>query len=244
MQATDARFDTFSIEYLGGDLEYSPDDFRLTKTTVRRGQASADLNVFLELDGSWGFGPENKWTFDARLAHTPTTDLQEVFSLSYPVKGTLSGNFQGSGTRIAPIFDANFAIDDVDAKGVHLDRLAGLLHLTHDQYRLSNAEIRSGQGLISGNILYRPGEQDTEFNLTGAHIPLERIAALQTHSIPVSGRFDFDVRGSGPIQSPVAEGNVRLVGLRVGADVQGNFRGQIKSDGETAKIFFGSAINR
>jgi translocation and assembly module TamB len=243
LQATDAQFDNFYFEYLGGDLEYSPDDFHLTKTTVRRGQASADLNVFLELDGSWGFGLENKWTFDTRLAHTPTTDLQQFFSLNYPVKGTLSGTFQGSGTRIAPIFDANFALDDVDAKGIHLDRLAGLLHLSHDQYWLSNAEIRSGQGLITGNILYRPVEQDTQFNLTGSNIPLERIAALQTQSIPVSGRLDFDVRGSGPIRSPVAEGNVRLVGLQVGADVQGNFRGRIKSDGENAKISLVSEIN-
>jgi translocation and assembly module TamB len=243
VQATDARFDNFYFEYLGGDLEYSPDDFRLTKTTVRRGQASADVNVFLELDGAWGFSPESKWTFDARLTHAPTGDIQEIFSLNYPVKGVLSGSFHGSGTRIAPIVDANFALDDMDAKGVHLDRLAGLLHLSHDQYRLSNAEIRSGPGLVTGNILYRPVEQETEFNLTGANIPLEKIGALQTQSISVSGRLDFDVHGSGPIRSPVAEGNVRLVRLQVGSDVQGDFRGRIASDGENAKISLVSEIN-
>ena len=134
------------------------------------------------------------------------------------------------------MFDANFALDDVDAKGIHFDRLAGLLHLTHDQYRLSNAEMRSGQGLVTGNILYRPMVQEAEFNLTGSNIPLNKITALQTQSVPISGRIDFDIRGSGPIRSPVADGTVRLVGLQVGTDVQGNFRGWIKSDGENAKI--------
>jgi translocation and assembly module TamB len=243
LQATDARFDNFYFDYLGGDLEYSPDDFSLTKTTVRRGQAGADVNVFLELDGSWGFSPQSTWTFDARLAHTPTSDVQEIFGLNYPVKGILSGTFHGSGTRVAPLFDANFALDDVDAKGIHLDRVAGLLHLAHDQYRLSNAEIRSGQGLVTGNISYRPVEQDTEFNLNGTNIPLKKIGALQTESIPVTGRLDFDIRGSGPIRSPVADGNVRLVSLQVGADVQGNFRGRIKSDGENAKLSLVSEIN-
>ena len=243
LQATDARFDNFYFDYLGGDLEYSPDDFRLTKTTVRRGQASADVDVFLELDGGWGFSPASQWTFDAKLAHTPTSDVQNVFGLNYPVKGILSGTFHGGGTRIAPLFDANFALDDVDAKGIHLDRFAGLLHVTHDLYQITNGEVRSGQGLVTGNILYRPVEQETEFNLTGASIPLEKIAALQTQSIPVSGRLDFDIRGSGPIRSPAAEGNVRLVGLQVGADLQGNFRGRIKSDGENARISLVSEIN-
>jgi len=220
----------FYFEYLGGDLEYSPDDFRLTKTTVRRGQASADVDVSLELDG-WGFSPVSKWTFDAKLAHTPTGDVQEIFGLNYPVKGVLSGTFHGSGTRLAPVFDANFALDDADAKGIHFDRLAGLLHLDHDQYRLSNAEIRSGQGLITGNVLYRPMVQEAEFNLAGTNIPLNKIAALQSQSIPISGRIDFNIRGSGPIRSPVAEGTVRLVALQIGTDVQGNFRGRIKSDG-------------
>jgi translocation and assembly module TamB len=243
LQATDARFDNFYFDYLGGDLEYSPDDFRLTKTTVRRGQASANVDVFLELDGGWGFSPASKWTFDAKLAHTPTSDVQEVFGLNYPVKGILSGTFHGAGTRVAPLFDANFALDDVDAKGIHLDRFAGLLHLTHNLYQITNGEVRSGQGLVTGNILYRPVEQETEFNLTGTNIPLEKIAALQTQSIPVSGRLDFDIRGRGPIRSPIAEGNVRLVGLQVGADLQGNFRGRIKSDGESAKISLVSEIN-
>jgi translocation and assembly module TamB len=243
LQATDARFDNFYFEYLGGDLEYSPDDFRLTKATVRRGQASADVDVSLELDGSWGFSPASKWTFDAKLAHTPTGDVQELFGLNYPVKGVLSGTFHGSGTRLAPIFDANFALDDVDAKGIHFDRLAGLLHLAHDQYRLSNAEMRSGQGLITGDVSYRPLGQEAEFNLSGTNIPLNKVAALQTQSIPISGRIDFDIHGSGPIRSPVGEGTVRLVGLQVGTDVQGNFRGRIKSDGENATMRLVSEIN-
>ncbi len=243
LQATDARFDNFYFDYLGGDLEYSPDEFSLTKTTVRRGQASADVNAVLELDGSWGFSPQSAWTFDARLAHTPTSDVQQIFGLNYPVKGILSGTFHGSGTHVAPLFDANFALDDVDAKGIHLDRVAGLLHLAHDQYRLSNAEIRSGQGLVTGNISYRPVEQDTEFNLNGTNIPLNKIGALQTESIPVTGRLNFDIRGSGPIRSPIADGNVRLVGLQVGTDVQGNFRGRIKSDGENVQLSLVSEVN-
>src|SRR5262249_16659188 len=147
-----------------------------TNTIVRRGDASADIDVFLDLD-NWGFTPETQWKFDARLAHAPASDLQQVFGLNLPAKGTLSGSFHGSGTRMAPVFDANFALDNAEIKGNHIDRLAGLLHLTHDQYLLTNGELRSGPGLITGNVLYKPIEQEAEFDLTGRSIPLDKIAA-------------------------------------------------------------------
>jgi translocation and assembly module TamB len=243
LSATDARFDNFYFETLEGDLEYSPDDFRLTKTTIHRGQTSANIDVFLKLDGAWGFVPQSEWTFDAQLQHAPTSDIQELFGTNYPAKGILSGTFHGSGTRIMPVFDANFTIEDAEAKGVHLDLLGGQLHLAHDEYRFTNAELRSGRGRVTGNVLYQPVEEATEFNLAGTNIPLEKIAALQSASVPVSGRLDFDVRGRGPIRAPVAEGNIRLVNLQVGPDVQGDFRGQIASDGQTARLSLVSEIN-
>jgi translocation and assembly module TamB len=243
LDATDARYDNLFFESLVGDLEYSPDGFRLTKTTVRRGQSSAGVDVSLQLDGAWSFLPQSPWTFDAKLQHAPTSDLQELFGTNYPAKGFLSGTFHGSGTRIVPMFDANFTFDDLDAKGFHFDYFAGLLHLAHGEYRLSNAELRSGQGRVTGNISYRTEGQETEFDLAGTNIPLAKIAALQTSSIPVSGRLDFDVRGSGPLRAPVAQGNVRLVDLQVGKDVQGNFRGQVTSDGQRAQISLVSEIN-
>ncbi|MGH9744489.1 MAG: translocation/assembly module TamB domain-containing protein [Candidatus Acidiferrales bacterium] len=243
LSATDARFDNFYFETLEGDLEYSPDDFRLTKTAVRRGQTTAVVEVFLKLDGDWGFLPESQWTFDAEMQRAQTNDLQQLFGMNYPATGLLSGIFHGSGTRDAPEFDANFILEDVEAKGVHLDRLGGKLHLAHDEYRLSNADIRNGQGHVTGDILYRPLEAETEFNLTGTNIPLDKIAALQTASIPVAGMLNFDIRGKGPIRAPVAQGSVRLVALQVGPDVQGNFRGEVASDGQTAKISLASEMN-
>ncbi len=243
VDATDARYDNLYFETLNGDLEYSPDGFRLTKTKVHRGQSSAEIDVSLQLDGAWSFLPQNNWTFDAKLQHAPTNDLQELFGTNYPAKGFLSGTFHGSGTRIVPMFDANFAFNDLDAKGFHFDYFAGLLHLAHGEYRLSNAELRSGQGRVTGNISYRTEGQETEFNIAGMNIPLAKIAALQTSSIPVTGRLDFDVRGSGPIQAPVAQGNVRLVDLQVGKDVQGNFRGHLTSDGQNARVSLVSEIN-
>jgi translocation and assembly module TamB len=244
MHATQARYDTLYWDDIEGDLEYSPDNFRLTKTVVRRGQTSADVEVWLQLDGAWSFLPRSAWTLDTRLKHAPTGDVQEIFGTNYPASGFLSGTFHGSGTRIAPVMEANFVVEEAEARGFHFDRLAGQLHLAHDEYRLSRAELRKDMGRVGGDILYRPIKQEVEFNLNGAGIPLERFSALQIPMLPVTGRLEFELRGRGPLRAPNAEADLRLLHLQIGSDLQGDFRGHLSSDGQTARISLASEMTR
>ncbi|MGH9715025.1 MAG: translocation/assembly module TamB domain-containing protein [Candidatus Acidiferrales bacterium] len=244
LHATRARYDNLYWDEIEGDLDYSPDAFRLAKTVVRRGQTSADIDVWLKLDGAWSFLPQSAWTLDVQLKHAPTADVQEIFGTDYPVNGFLSGTFQGSGTRVAPVMDGNFVLEEVEAKGFRFDRLSGQLHLAHDEYRLSHAALRKDTGKVAGDFLYRPVEQETEFNITGTGIPLDKISALQFQLLSVSGSLQFDLRGSGPIRTPHAEGNLRLVNLQIGSDLQGDFRGQLSSDGQNAHIVLASEMTR
>ena len=244
MHATKARYDTLFWDDIEGDLDYSPDAFRLTKSVVRRGQTSANLEVWLKLDGAWSFLPQSEWTLEARLKHAPTGDVQEIFSTNYPASGFLSGTFRGSGTRAAPVIDADFILEEAETKGFHFDRLAGQLHLAHDEYRLSHAELQRGSGRVAGDLLYRPAEQEVEFNLTGAGIPLEKFPALRTPMLPVAGLLEFNVRGSGPLRAPNAEADLHLLHLQIGSDLQGDFRGHLSSDGQTAHISLASEMTR
>ena len=244
LRATEARYDTLYWDELEGDLEYSPDDFRLLHCVVRRGQTTANMNVSLQLDGDWSFLPQSAWTLDAVLQHAPTADIQDVFGTGYPVSGFLSGTFRGSGTRSAPVFDADFIFEDAEAKGFRFDRLSGLLHLAHDDYRLTRAELRKGSGRVAGDVAYRPLEQESEFRVSGSGIALEQFSALQTPLLPIAGRLEFDLQGSGPLLAPKAQGEIRLAGLQIGSDLAGNFRGQLSSDGQSARVSFASEMTR
>ena len=130
------------------------------------------------------------------------------------------------------------------AKGFHFDQLKGQLHLAHDEIRLSRAELRRDTGRVAGDVLYRPAEQTTEFNLAGTGIPLEKFAALQKTSMPIAGELDFNLRGDGPIRAPAAHGEIQLVGLKVGTDNEGNFRAQVESDGKNAQVTFNSEMSK
>jgi translocation and assembly module TamB len=242
--ATRARYDTLYWDSIDGDLEYSLDLFRLTKATVKRGQFSATVDAQLDLDGDWSFVPTSTWMLKAAVERGPTADLQAMLGTDYPVTGFLSGDFQGGGTNALPVLDGNFVLDDIQAKGVRFDQLRGQVHLAHDEIRLSRAELRRDTGKIAGNVLYRPAEQTTEFDLSGSGIPLEKFAALQKSSLPIAGQLAFNMRGEGPIRAPAAHGEVRLVGLKVGTDNEGDFRAQVESDGQNAQVTFNSEMSK
>jgi translocation and assembly module TamB len=244
LHATEAHYADYYWNNIDGTFEYSPDDMRLTKTTVQRGQMSALIDLSLKLDGAWSFLPTSPWTLEAHIDRAPSEDVQEMFETKYPIKGFLSGDVRGSGTREAPVLDANLVLDDFDTKGVHFDRLSGQLHWTGDEIRLTGADLRQAAGRVTGDFLYRPQDQTTEFNLAGSDISLSGIQALQTASLPIAGQLAFNLKGSGPLLKPTAQGDLKLASLKIGTEVQGDFTGKVTSDGNSAQVSLDSALAR
>jgi translocation and assembly module TamB len=225
-------------------MDYSPSAFVLKNAILRRGPASASLNLSLQFDGDWSFLPSNSWSLDGRIAHASTGDLQGIFETKYPVTGGLSGDIHASGTRGAPIVDANFLVENIETKGWHFDRLNGQLHWQQDEIRVSHAELHQGAALVAGDILYRPAEQQAEFSVTGTAIQLEKLRNLQTAALPIGGQLDFSVRGSGPVRAPIAQGDMHVVNLKMGTESEGDFRGHVASDGRSASVTLSSEPDR
>jgi translocation and assembly module TamB len=237
-------YDWLTADMLDGDMDYSPDGFHLTNARMTRGQTSASLSLNLSFDGDWSFVGSSPWSMNARVENASTEDVESVMATKFPASGRINGTVHAVGTRAAPVLDSNFTIDDLDVKGWHFDRFAGELHWRHDEVRLSHAELRGGSGLIAGDILYRPEEGQTEFNISGTGLALEKIKNLQSSSLAVSGRLDVNLRGSGPLLTPRAQGDLRISNLMLGTESEGDFAGQLTSDGQTAHLVLGSEPQR
>jgi len=236
IRAADARYDTYQWDEIYGDLDYSLDDFKFSKAVVRRGQASVSMDLAMQLDGDWSFVPANVWSLTAQTTHAPSDDVQAMFGTSYPATATISGTLNGGGTSAKPVLDANLILDEIQTKGLHFDRMSGNLHLARDEVRLSHAELGRDSGRVLGDVLYRPMEGTTEFNLTGNGIQLDKIQALQNPSLPVAGKLDFALRGSGPLRAPTGQGDFHVLNLKFGTDEEGDFHGQLDSDGHSVRV--------
>lgn len=243
LDAKNASYDKLAWDEIRGVLEYSPDSFSLTDTTVHWGQTTATGDLSLQFDGDWGFLPSSPWKMDVRTNEGRIEDVQSMFGTNYPTAGLVSGTFRGSGTKQAPVVDADFGIDGLDYRGSHIDRVSGSLHLAHDEWSLTGAVLTQGNAHARGDLLYRPVERQVKFDLSGQGINLENFHALQNPNFPFAGTISFHLNGDGPLLAPVAEGDFHVSDLKIGADVQGNFHGHLTSDGHMAHLTMDSEMN-
>ena len=241
VNATNPEYDNLAWDHLDGDMEYSPDGFLLEKAVVRHGPAVFTMNLWLQFAGNWNFLPSSTWRLDAHVVNAAGDDLQALLSTRYPVTVRLSGDVRGHGTRAGPIFDSNFVAENIVVANFHAERLTGEFHWEPELIKLSNAQLRESFGTVAGDISYQPHDAHIDFNLAGRAIALDRLRPLQTASLSIGGSVDFDLRGSGPLLAPVAQGELKITALSLGKEEEGNFAGRVESDGKTAHLTLASA---
>jgi len=249
IKLTEFAYDGYRADEIEGQMSYSPEEFRLTRARIRRGSAGAQVDLALQFD-DWGFCRGCAWNLETTLERAPLDELQSLVGWDYPARGLLSGHFRGGGTREAPELAGSFDVSGLEALGISLERARGQLSLRRNEIRISNAELRAATrgnggrpaGVITGNFAYYATDHTVAFELTGAVIPLEDIARIQTERLPLGGQLSFQVSGRGPVTAPTAKGSLRLVNFRVGDEVLGSLESKVNSDGQRLLFELGSAM--
>ncbi|HEX9759930.1 MAG TPA: hypothetical protein VGA40_03380, partial [Candidatus Acidoferrales bacterium] len=201
----DAAYGDMFWDEIEGDITYSPTELRLANMRAKRGGAAAAFDMWLTLD-RWRFGPESAWGFEATTERAPTDELQALIGSTVEARGLLTGQFRGRGTRSDPEISGLFDVTDPEAYGFRADRVRGRLDFRRDEVRVSNAEVRLGGGVVTGNFLYRAPDQEIAFDAAGAALPIDNIPQLQATGIPFSGQLSFQISGSGTVLQPRTEG--------------------------------------
>jgi translocation and assembly module TamB len=244
------RYDGVVVDLFEGELTYSPTQLAFEHGTARHGDMQATIEANLSLT-KWDLRPQNTWTADVSFEKVPTENLQQILGMSYPVKGLLTGQFHGRGTRAEPNVTGLFDLADAKVYGLSFNRLRGQLNLAEEEARIANAELRffppgkengRGAGIITGSASYRFGAQTFSADLVGAGLPLENFEKIQSSRLPVGGQLSFRVKADGSFLAPTADGTFRVVDLRVGQSIIGSFEGNLKSDGKAAHLELSSAM--
>jgi translocation and assembly module TamB len=244
------RYDGVFLDYLDGDLTYSPLEFTLARGHARRGEMETDMETNLSLT-NWSFLPENNWTAEVNFEKVPVESIEQLLGWTYPVNGSLTGQFHGRGTRKEPSIAGLFDLADGNVYGISFNRLRGHLDVSPDEARIADAELRffppgkengRGAGIITGSAGYRYEDQTISADLVGAALPLENFEKLQSTRLPVGGQVSFRLKANGPLRTPLGEGTFRVVDLRIGQVIVGSFDGKLASDGLTAHLELSSAM--
>jgi autotransporter translocation and assembly factor TamB len=221
------RYEGLTFDSLEGELTYSPDELTFARGHVRRGTMDTAIDLNLELSG-WSFLPGNAWSADAGLEAIPIESVRQFLGFAYPVRGQLSGQFHGRGTRKAPVVTGLFDLANGEAYGISFNRLRGQLKLGAEEVHIANAELRlfppekeagRGAGIVTGSAGYSFVDHTASVDLVGASLPLANFQILQTQRFPLDGQVSFRLKASGPVTAPQGEGTIRVVDLRVGGCV-------------------------
>jgi len=245
-----ARYDGYFVDFVEGDVTYSPSELTLERGHARSGNMETDIEGSLSLT-KWNFLPGNGWTAEANIEKVPAEGLEQLLGMTLPVSGSLTGQFHGRGTRAQPSVTGLFDLADGKLYGISFYRLRGQLNISPDEVRIADAELRffppgkengRGAGIITGAFSYRSGDETISTNLVGAALPLENFEKLQSARLPVGGQVTFRLSANGALKAPLGEGTFRVVDLRVGQVIVGSFNGNLTSDGRTAHLELGSAM--
>ncbi len=235
VHAWNATYDKLHWDEIQGDVDYSPDLLTLTDMRVRRGRSLVALSLHMGLN-KWNFEPQSEWTLRAQLEHADTADLQALAGTHYPEHGWLSGDFRGRGTRSQPELSGSFQLSEFRAGGFLFPRVSGRLELDPATVRLAGVRAQFGSGSLGGEFSYQQKSGQVEFDLYGESLPLDAIPHIQSPSLPLAGRLDFRLIGSGPPRAPVGQGTIRLSSLRAGNELVGDLLGRLNSDGRRLQI--------
>src|SRR5581483_11966633 len=244
------RYGGLSLDTLEGDVVFSPSSLQLANTRARRAEMSAGIDGTIGLT-RWEFLPDNAWSADINLDQASLQGLEQLAGFSYPVRGRLTGQFHGRGTRAESALTGLFDLADADIYGLSFNRLRGRLEASPQEARIADAELRffppgkeaaRGAGITTGSAAYRFAGQTLSADIVGAGLPLENFESLQTSRLPVGGQLNLRLKLDGPLRAPLGDGTFRVVDLRVGNEVIGSFNGSLVSDGRHAHLQLGSAM--
>ncbi|HEY2353251.1 MAG TPA: translocation/assembly module TamB domain-containing protein [Candidatus Acidoferrum sp.] len=250
VRGENVQYSSIILDSLDGDLVYSPMELSLTRGHLRRGDTASSMELYLELT-DWSFLEDNSWSADTSLEKTPLEGLQQLAGWSYPVRGILTGEFHGRGTRNDPTVTGLFDLANGNVYGSSFDSLRGQLNASMQEVRIADAELRffqkgkeqgRGAGIVTGTAAFRFADRSISADLVGAALPLESFEKLQS-KIPLGGQVSFRLKVDGPVEAPSGNGTFRVTDLRVGQEVIGSFDAGVVSDGKVARLTLGSAMS-
>lgn len=245
------RYADFRLDTIDGDLTYSPSQLLISQGHAIRGVMQAGIDGQMELK-DWEFRPDGHWTSELNLEKVPIEGLEQLAGWKYPLKGRVTGQFHGRGTRAEPSLTGLLDVAEGEAYAVPFNRLRGQLNVLPGEVRFSNAELRffapgtektGGAGIVTGTVDYRFADRSLNLDLVGASLPLANFQRVRAANLPLGGQISFRLKSSGPGSKPVAEGSFRVVDLHVGNEVIGSFEANLNADGKVAQLKLSSAMS-
>jgi len=173
----------------------------------------------------------------ADLKNVRAEDLLAVAGQSYPVSGTITGDFMATGKY-----------PKIELQGLAEVRNGSVLDQSYEQGRfeihyqepvleVSSLDVQIGTGRVTGSATVDTSNQTIRSKIEGTTIPLDQLQWLRSGNNPISGSIrKFDLKAEGPYRRPALEGEIVVAELAVAGETVGDFHTRLKTENEILRF--------
>jgi autotransporter translocation and assembly factor TamB len=210
----------------GARIVYENDYIRVTDGVVRLGDSEIRTDGLFSLAAPRDDGGDE---INARFRVTgrDLDSLRHAFQIDeYPLSGRMSGEFQLSGRRRAPLGSGTMRIDSGLAYGEPIEDATASLRFDGTGVRIDGIELAKGTGEITG-AAYIGWDSTYSFNANGRRIPAGAVAFLAYPNAPLTGTVELSASGRGTFEVPRNDFKFSIADLAVAGDAVGQVTGDL-----------------
>jgi len=209
------RWDSFAAS-----IQFSSHEAVMRGGSLRRGDTSADFDVTAFLHKGQ-FAEDSPFTARVNLHNVDVASTAALAGFDYPVSGAADVSLQIAGTRANPEVQGHIHATDASAYAEAIENFDADLQIAAGETTLNNIHLTHQDANISGRAAYTPATRGFQLDLNGANFDLARVRQIHLDRLPLEGRADFTLRGSGTLDAPVLNATVRVRDLTLDHEVAG-----------------------
>jgi translocation and assembly module TamB len=205
---------------LAASIQFSTRELSIRGGTLRRGDTSADfeLSALLQKGQFTDYSP---YTARVNLHNVNVASTAALAGFDYPISGTADVALQISGTRAHPQAQGRIHAANASAYGEAIEKIDADLHVGANETALSNITLTHQDAVVTGSAAYLPASRGFRLDLIGKNFDLSRVRQIHLDELPIEGRADFTLQGSGTLDAPEIKAKVHIRDLTLDHELSG-----------------------
>ena len=205
---------------LAASIQFSSHDLAFRGGTLKRGDTSAVFDITANLQNG-KFTETTPFTAHVNLHKVDVASTAAIAGFDAPVSGTADVSLQITGTRAHPQGQGHIHAENASAYGESIETFDADLRMAGSETVLNNIHLTHQDAEVSGTAAYTPATHAFRLDLAGKNFDIARIREIHLDPLPMTGRADFTLQGSGTIESPAINAKVHVRDLTLDRELAG-----------------------
>jgi translocation and assembly module TamB len=206
---------------LSASIQLSFRGIALRSATLRRDDTSAEFDASSTLQHGH-FTGDSAFSLRATVHHANLADLEAFAGYSYPVSGKTDFFLQAAGTFSEPHGEGQIHLTNASAYGEAIQHFDSAFHVAQGEIAFDNIHLSHDDSVVSGSAAYKASTRAFHLELAGNNFDLGQIRQINSNRLPIEGRADFVLKGSGTAETPSVNADLHLRNLTLDGELAGD----------------------